>query len=204
MEIDAKLVKQLRDRSGLPMMQCKKALQETNGDLDKAADWLAKQGAKIAEKKAGRETKEGAIGTYLHHDGRTAVLVEVNCESAQVAKTEDFLALCRDLALHIAFHDPVAVSREAVPAEIVAKEREIILSVMDQDPKMADKPAEMKSKIAEGKLGRFFAERVLLEQPFVKDTSGKTSVKDRIDQAVLKVRENITVRRYVRFRVGDA
>ena len=201
MAIDAKLVKELRDRTGLPMMQCKKALLENDGDLDKSEEWLQKQGAKIAEKKAGRETKEGAIGFYLHHDGRVSAMVEVNCETAQVAKTEDFTSLAKDLALHVAFHDPVAVDRDGVPEAVVLKERDIILGQLEMDEKMASKPDEMKAKIAEGKLNKFFSERCLLEQPFVKED--KISVKERIEQAVLKVRENITVRRYDRYKVGE-
>jgi elongation factor Ts len=204
MAIEAKLVKELRDRTGLPMMQCKKALEESSGDLDKAEDLLAKQGAKIAEKKAGRETKEGTIGFYLHHDGKTAVMVELNCETDFVAKNAEFRELAKDLAMHVAFHDPVAVTREDVPAEMVAKERDIILGQLELDEKMKGKPDQVKEKIAEGKLNKFYAERVLLEQPFVKDTSGKTSVKQLIEQIVLKLRENITVGRFARFKVGEA
>jgi len=205
MAIEAKTVKELRDRTGLPMMQCKKALVENDGDLAKAEEWLQKQGAKIAEKKAGRETSQGAIGSYVHHDKSIGVLVEVNCETAQVAKTDDFLDLAKDLSLHVASHDPVAlaVGREQIPEEAVARERDIILGQLEQDPKMKDKPDQVKTKIAEGKLNKFYSERALLEQSFVKDSTGKTSVKDRIEQAVLKVRENVTVRRFVRFRVGE-
>jgi elongation factor Ts len=203
MAIDAKQVKELRERTGLPMMQCKKALTEMGGDIAKAEEHLAKQGAKIAEKKAGRETKEGTIGFYLHHDGKTAVMVELNCETDFVAKNEDFKALAKDIALHIAFHDPVAVKREDVPPELIEKEKDIILGQLEQDPKMQGKPDGVKEKIAEGKLNKFFSERVLLEQPFVKDTSGKTSVKELIEQVVLKLRENISVGRYRRMKVGE-
>ena len=203
MAIEAKQVKELRDRTGLPMMQCKKALTETGGDLDKAEEHLAKQGAKIAEKKAGRATKEGTIGFYLHHDGKTAVMVELNCETDFVAKNEDFKALAKDICLHIAFADPVAVKREDVPEELVAKEKNIILGQLEEDPKMQGKPDGVKEKIAEGKLNKFFAERVLMEQPFAKDTSGKTSVKQLIETVVLKLRENITVGRFQRYKIGE-
>ncbi|MHC4858859.1 MAG: translation elongation factor Ts [Planctomycetota bacterium] len=203
MAIDAKLVKELRDRTGLPMMQCKNALSETDGNLDKAEEYLAKQGAKIAEKKAGRETKEGTIGFYIHHDKKTAVMVELLCETDFVAKNEEFQALAKDLAMHVAFHDPVAARREEVPEKLLEKERGIILGQLEQDPKMKDKPDQVKEKIAEGKLNKFYAERVLLEQPFVKDTSGKTSVKALIEQIVLKLRENISVGRFLRLKIGE-
>ncbi|MEN8150326.1 MAG: translation elongation factor Ts [Planctomycetota bacterium] len=202
MGIDAKVVKELRERTGLPMMQCKKALTETEGDIDKAADLLAKQGAKIAEKKAGRATSEGTVGFYLHHDGKTAVMVELNCETDFVAKNDDFKALAKDIALHVAFHDPVAVKREDVPAELIAHEKEIIMGQLEEDPKMAGKPDGVKEKIAEGKLNKFYAERVLLEQPFVKDPSVGT-VKELIESTVLKLRENIGVGRYVRYKIGE-
>ena len=203
MGIDAKLVKELRERTGLPMMQCKKALTEMDGDIEKAEEHLAKQGAKIAEKKAGRATKEGTIGFYLHHDVKTAVMVELNCETDFVAKNDDFKALAKDIALHVAFHDPVAAKREDVPAELIEKERNIILGMLEEDPKMQGKPDGVKEQIATGKLNKFFAERVLLEQPFVKDTSGKTSVKELIESVVLKLRENITIGRFQRYKIGE-
>jgi elongation factor Ts len=203
MGIDAKQVKELRERTGLPMMQCKKALEETGGDIARAEEHLAKQGAKIAEKKAGRATKEGTIGFYLHHDGKIAVMVELNCETDFVAKNDDFRALAKDIALHIAFADPVAAKREDVPEDIVQKEKNIILGQLEEDPKMQGKPDGVKEKIAEGKLNKFYSERVLLEQPFAKDTSGKTSIKELIETVVLKLRENITVGRFQRFKVGE-
>jgi elongation factor Ts len=203
MGIDAKMVKELRERTGLPMMQCKTALVETDGDINKAEEHLAKQGAKIAEKKARRATKEGTIGFYLHHDGKTAVMVELNCETDFVAKNDDFKALAKDLCLHIAFADPVAVKREDVAPDLVEKEKSIILGQLEEDPKMQGKPDGVKEKIAEGKLNKFFAERVLLEQAFAKDTTGKTSIKQLIENVVLKLRENITVGRFQRYRVGE-
>ena len=203
MGIDAKTVKELRERTGLPMMQCKNALTEMNGDIEKAEEHLAKQGAKIAEKKAGRATKEGTIGFYLHHDGKTAVMVELNCETDFVANTDDFKALAQDIALHVAFHDPVAATREDVPADLIEKQKSLILGQLEEDPKMQGKPEGVREKIAEGKLNKFFAERVLLEQPFVKDTSGKTSVKQLIEATVLKLRENIGVGRYQRYKIGE-
>lgn len=203
MAIDAKTVKSLREETGLPMMQCKKALEESAGDLEKAKEFLRKQGAKMAEKRGHRETSEGTIGNYLHHDGRTGVLLELNCETDFVARSEDFTALARDLALHVAFHDPVAIRREEVPAEVVEKERELILGQMDQDEKTRSKPEEVRRKIAEGRLDKFYAERVLLEQPFVRDPSGRTTVKDLIQQTMQKTGENISVRRFVRYRIGD-
>ena len=201
MGIDAKQVKELRELTDLPMMQCKKALAETNGDIEKAVELLRLQGAKMAEKKAHRDTGDGAIGSYIHHNGKLGVLVELNCETDFVARNEDFQELLKDLALHIAFHDPIAVDRAGVPAQIVEKERAIILGQMEEDEKMRSKPEQVKLKIAEGKIDKFFSERVLLEQPFVRDD--KMTVTERIQQAIAKLRENITVGRFVRIKVGE-
>ncbi len=201
MEISAKQVKELRDATGLPMMMCKKALEECNGNFEHAVDHLRKQGAKLAEKRAHRETGDGAVGVYLHHDGKTGVMLEVNCETDFVAKGDAFQALLRDLMLHIAFHNPISVAREQVPPEVVAKEREIILGQLDQDEKIRGKPDQVKQKIAEGKLEKFYADRVLLEQPFVRDD--KITVRDLVRQAIQKTGENITIRRFVRYKVGE-
>ena len=195
MEIDSKLVAALRNDTGAGMMECKKALTEAGGDLGKAKDILRKRGVEVAAKKGARETKNGWIGTYIHHNGRVGVLVELLCETDFVAKTQDFQDLLKDLAMHIAHSDPVAVRREEVPAEIVAKEREIYAAQLD-----ANKPEAVREKILQGKIDAFFKERCLLEQPFVKDP--KLSVKDLIQQKVQKTGENIQFSRFTRFEIG--
>ena len=201
MAVDAKKVKELREQTGLPMMECKRALEESGGDVEGAKELLRKRGAKIADKKAHRETGDGTMGMYLHHDKKLAVVVEVNCETDFVAKNEDFQDLAKEIALHVAFHDPIAVRREEVPAEVVEKERELIMGQLDEDEKLKDQPAQVKEKIAEGKMEKFFAERCLLEQPYVKDD--KLTVQELVNQRIQKLRENITVSRFVRYRVGE-
>ncbi|MCX7804505.1 MAG: translation elongation factor Ts [Planctomycetota bacterium] len=200
MEIEAKKVKELRDLTGLGMMDCKKALQETGGDIEKAKEWLRKQGLDKAMKKAARVTREGAIGVYQHHDGKLVAIVEVNCETDFAAKNEEFRSLCRDLAMHVAARNPAVVKREDMPAEAVEKEKEIQREALKNDPKMAGKPPEAAEKILEGRMAKFFEENVLLEQPFVKDE--KRTVEETIKSYVAKIGENITVRRFQVFRVG--
>ena len=201
MAVDAKLVMELRKITDLPMMQCKKALTETDGDVQKAVELLRMQGAKMAEKKAHRETGDGAVGTYVHHNGSLGVMVELNCETASVAKNELFLDLIKQIALHIAFHDPIAINREGVSPEAVEQERALILGQLDEDEKMRSKPDQVKEKIAEGKIDKFFKERVLLEQAYVKDD--KITVQELISQTISKLRENITVGRFARYKVGE-
>ena len=156
MSVDAKRVMELRKITDLPMMQCKKALTETDGDVEKAVELLRMQGAKMAEKKAHRETGDGAVGFYIHHNGKLGVLVELNCETDFVAKNEDFQNLIKAISLHIAFHDPIAIDREGVAPEAVEKERALILGQLDEDESMKNKPDQVKEKIAEGKLDKFF------------------------------------------------
>jgi elongation factor Ts len=201
MAVDAKRVMELRKITDLPMMQCKKALTETDGDVEKAVELLRMQGAKMAEKKAHRETGDGSVGVYIHHNGKLGVLVELNCETDFVAKNDDFQQLLKDISLHIAFHDPIAINREGVSPEAVEKERGLILGQLDEDEKMKNKPDQVKEKISEGKLDKFFKERVLLEQAFVRDD--KMTVQDLISQTISKLRENITVGRFARFKVGE-
>ncbi len=200
MEIDAKKVKELRDITGLGVMDCKKALQETQGDIEKAREWLRKQGLDKAMKKAARTAKEGAIGVYQHHDGKLVALVEVNCETDFAARNEEFRALCRDLAMHVAAKNPSVVKREDIPAETLEKEKEIQREALKNDPKMAGKPPEALDKVLEGRMAKFFEENVLLEQPFVKDE--KHTVEETIKSYVAKIGENIAVRRFQVFRVG--
>ncbi len=195
MEIDSKLVAKLRQETGTGMMDCKKALAECSGDFEKAKEHLRKRGLEIANKKGSRETRNGWIGSYIHHNGRVGVLVEVLCETDFVAKTPEFQELLKDLAMHIAHSDPVAIRREDVPAEVVEKEKEIYAAQIDPG-----KPPQVREKILSGKLEGFFKERCLLEQPFVKDP--KMSVKDLIQQKIQKTGENIQFSRFARFAIG--
>jgi elongation factor Ts len=195
MEIDPKLVAQLRQETGAGMMDCKKALSETGGSFDKAKDHLRKRGMEIAEKKGGRETKNGWIGSYIHHNGRVGVMVEVLCETDFVAKTAEFQELVKDLCMHIAMTDPLAVRREDISPELVEKEREIYAAQVPPD-----KPAAVREKILQGKVDSFFKERCLLEQPFIKDP--KVSIKDLIQGKIQKTGENILLRRFARFEIA--
>ena len=194
MEIDSKLVARLRQETGTGMMDCKKALAETHGDFDKAKEHLRKRGLEIANKKGSRETKNGWIGSYIHHNGRVGVLVEVLCETDFVAKTTEFQDLLRDLAMQIAHSDPIAIRREEVPADLVEKEKEIFAAQID-----AGKPPAVREKILAGKIDAFFKERCLLEQPFVKNP--KQSVKDLIQEQIQKTGENIQFSRFARFAI---
>ncbi len=198
-EIPAKLVYQLRAETGAGMMDCKQALNECGGDIEKAKDWLRKKGKQIADKKADRETKAGAISSYVHGIGKIGVLLELKCESDFVAKNEDFQALGRDLCMQIAAASPakaIAATKEQMPADLIAKEKEIAAAQVPPG-----KPAQVVEKIVEGKLADFFKQRVLLEQPFVKDPG--ITVRDRLQAAIGKMGENITVGRFVRYELGE-
>ncbi|HEV8266396.1 MAG TPA: translation elongation factor Ts [Gemmatimonadales bacterium] len=197
-EIPAKLVAELRARTGAGMMDCKKALEETGGDLEKAVDVLRKKGAAKADKRAAREASEGLIGSYVHHDGRIGVLVEVNCETDFVARTEDFRALAKDLALHIASAKPLAVRIEDVPAELVEREKRVYEGQVAEQKK----PEQIRAKIVEGMLKKFYEDNVLLEQKFVKDD--KRTVGDLVKEVAAKTGEKVDVRRFVRFERGGA
>jgi elongation factor Ts len=197
MEITAALVKELRDRSGVGMMECKKALVETGGNIDKAFDYLRKAGAAKALKKEGREAKEGVVISYIHPGAKLGVLLELNCETDFVAKTEDFTNLGNDIAMHIAATDPLAVSSEDISDEVIEKEKEIY---SDQANK-TNKPAEIIEKMVEGRLKKFFKENVLIEQDFVKDPN--KTIKDIITDTVGKLGENIVVSRFGRFQLGE-
>ena len=164
-DIPAKLVAELRARTGAGMMDCKKALEETGGDLEKAVDLLRTKGAAKADKRAGREASEGLIGHYVHHDGKIGVLVELNCETDFVARTDDFKTLARDLAVHIAATNPLAVRIEDLPADVVQRERQVYEAQVAEQKK----PEQIRAKIVEGMLKKFYEERVLLEQKFVRD-----------------------------------
>ncbi len=197
MEITAALVKELRDRSGVGMMECKKALVETGGNIDKAFDHLRKAGAAKALKKEGREAKEGVVISYIHPGAKLGVLLELNCETDFVAKTEDFVNLGNDIAMHIAATDPLAVASEDISSEVIEKEKEIY----SDQAKKTNKPAEIIEKMVEGRLKKFYKENVLIEQDFVKDPN--KTIKDIITDTVGKLGENIVVSRFTRFQLGE-
>jgi len=196
-KIDARLVKELREKSGAPMGDCLKALQESKGNMEEAFVILRKRGMASAQKKASRSTNEGAVGQYIHAGGKIGVIVEVNCESDFVARTEDFQELLKDIAMHIAATDPRYIRREDVTPEDLEREKEIYRA---QTAAMG-KPANVVEKIVDGKMGKFYEEVCLLEQPFIKEQS--VTIKDLIATKVGKLGENITVRRFARFKVGD-
>ncbi|MGA8015880.1 MAG: translation elongation factor Ts [Candidatus Dormiibacterota bacterium] len=201
-EISAALVKELREMTGAGMMDCKRALVESDGDLEKAKDWLRQHGMAQAEKKAGRSTDEGMIEAYLHSVGgmppKVGVLVEVNCESDFVAKTDDFRRLARELALQVAGARPLHVRREDVPKEIVERELEVYRGQAE------GKPAAIVDKIVQGKLDSFFGDVCLLEQAWIRDEKHKKKVSELIAETVAKLGENITVARFARFAVGES
>jgi elongation factor Ts len=194
--IPAKLVAELRARTGAGMMDCKKALQETGGDLEKAVDLLRQRGAVKAEKRAGREASEGVIGSYVHHDGSIGVLVEVNCETDFVARTEDFKVLAKDLAIHVAATRPLAVRVDDLPPTVVERERQVYEALVKEQ----EKPEAIRAKIVEGMMKKFYEETVLLEQKFAKDD--KRTVGELVKALSAKTGENVQVRRFVRYELG--
>jgi elongation factor Ts len=193
--ITAAQVRELRDMSGAPMMDCKRALDENKGDVSAASEWLRKKGIASAAKKSARSTGEGVVHSYVHHNGRVGVLLEVNCETEFVAKTDPFKDFCNDVALHVASMAPRHLSRDEVPAEVIEAEREILRSQVDPG-----KPKEIQDKILEGRIAKFLAEICLLDQPFVKDDS--KTVDQLRAETVGRIGENIVIRRFVRFEVG--
>ena len=197
-EIPAKLVAELRARTGAGMMDCKRALEETGGDLEKAIDQLRKKGVAKAEKRAGREATEGIIGSYIHHDGAIGVLVEVNCETDFVARTEDFKALAKEVAVHVAATRPLAVRIEDLPAELVQREKQVYESQVAEQKK----PEQIRAKIVDGMLKKFYEDNVLLEQKFVKDDT--RTVGELVKELSAKTGENVQVRRFVRFELGGS
>ncbi len=196
MSISADKVKELREKTGVGFMECKAALQEANGDMENATTILRKKGLASAAKKAGRETKEGLIGSYIHN-GKIGVLVEINCESDFVARNADFQALVKDVAMHIAASDPRFVRKEDVTSDILMKEREIY----KEQARATGKPENVLDKIVEGRMSKFYSECCLLEQPFVKDPS--VTVKDHVAAHIQKIGENIQIRRFVRYKLGE-
>ena len=194
--ITAQIVNELRSRTGAGLMDCKKALVETDGDMDAAAEILRKKGAATRDKKAGRSASQGTVASYINMGGRIGVLVEVNCESDFVAKNELFQNFARDIAMHIAAAAPRFITREEVPAEEIAKETEIVKAQCEGKPAMAIE------KIVAGKLDKYYSEICLLDQPYVKDSTGKTTVNDLITEQITKTGENIKISRFSRFQIG--
>ncbi len=197
MMITAGMVKELRERTGAGMMDCKKALTETNGDMDKAIDYLREKGLAAAAKKAGRVAAEGLVESYIHGGGRIGVLVEVNCETDFVAKTEGFKALAKDIAMQIAAANPAYVSREEVPAEILEHEREVLRAQALNE----GKPAQIVEKMIVGRIEKYYKEVCLLEQVFIKDTD--KTITQLINENIAKIGENIAVRRFTRYQLGE-
>ena len=197
-EIPAKLVAELRARTGAGMMDCKKALEETEGNMEKAVDVLRKKGAAKAEKRAGREATEGWIGAYVHHDGSIGALVELNCETDFVARTPEFKELAKEIALHVASAKPLAVRIEDLPADVVARERQVYAEQVAEQKK----PENIRAKIVDGMMKKFYEERVLLEQKYVRDD--KRTIGELVKELSAKTGENVQLRRFVRFELGGA
>jgi elongation factor Ts len=197
MEISANLVKNLRERTGAGMMDCKKALEESAGDVEKAIEFLRIRGLSKAAKKAGRETSEGLVVSYIHPGNRIGVLLEVNCETDFVARTDDFQNLVKNLAMHIAAAAPLGVTREDIPADLLAKEKEVFRAQALEE----GKPAAVVDKIVQGRIDKFYAEAALMDQVYVKDNDKK--VADLVGEAIAKLGENIKVARFARFQLGQ-
>jgi elongation factor Ts len=199
MATTAERVRELRDKTGAGVMDCKEALAACQDDLDKAVDWLRKKGVASAAKRANREAREGVIGTYVHHTGKLGVMIEINCESDFVARTEPVQELARNLAMQVASANPTYVAREDVPAEAIEREKDIYRSQLADQKK----PPQVLDKIIEGKLGKFFEDVCLLEQAYQRDTTGKTKVADLLSEVSAKTGEKIAVRRFTRYQVGS-
>jgi elongation factor Ts len=196
-EVSANMVKELREKTGAGMMDCKKALAESGGNFEKAIDYLRQKGLATAAKRAGRVASEGVVGSYVHAGGKIGVMVEVNSETDFVAKTDDFLAFAKDMAMHIAASSPLYLQRENVPPEVLEREREIYRA----QAKEGGKPEKIWDRIVDGKLEKFYGEVCLLEQPFVKDPDIK--VQDLLNTLVGKMGEKVEIRRFTRFQVGE-
>jgi elongation factor Ts len=197
LQISALLIKELREKTGVGIMDCKDALQESDGNIDKAIDYLRKKGIATAKKRGGRTTSQGQVQSYIHAGGKIGVLVEVNCETDFTGKTEDFANFVKDIAIQIAATNPIAINRERVADDILEKEREIYYT----QAKESGKPEKVIDKIVEGKLKKFYSEACLLEQPFVK--TPEITVQDLLNEMIAKTGENIVVRRFIRFQLGE-
>jgi len=196
-EISALLIKELRDKTGVGIMDCKKALKECDGDIEQAVDYLRRKGIAIAKKRGERSASEGRIQSYIHTGGKIGVLVEVNCETDFSANSKEFAEFVKNLAMHIAATNPIAVDRERIPSEIIEREKGIYLS----QAKDSGKPEKIIEKIVEGKMNRFFAEASLLEQQYVKNPD--ITIEDLLNELIAKTGENIVINRFVRFQLGE-
>ncbi len=201
MSITAEMVKSLREKTGAGMMECKKALTEANGNEEKAIEILRKSGLTTAKKRESRIAAEGAVGSYIHMGGKVGVLVEVNCETDFVARGEDFQKFVKDLAMHICASEPLYVSREEVPSEVIEKEREIAREQAKADPKNANKPENIIEKMVQGRIDKFMTESVLVDQPFVKDQS--MTIAELVTGLTAKTGEKINIRRFTRYKMGE-
>jgi elongation factor Ts len=195
--ITSEMVRTLREKTGAGMMECKKALTESNGDFERAVSLLRQKGLASAEKKAGRVTSEGIIGSYIHM-GKIGTMVEINCETDFVARTEDFKELVKDISMHIAAANPSYISRDEVPQDVIENEKEIYRV------QIKDKPQHVIEKIVEGKLDKFYTDTCLLDQIFIKDPEQKKKIKDLISDNIARLGENIVIRRFVRFQLGES
>ncbi len=198
MNIDAKLVKELRSKTGAGMMDCKNALKKSNGSLEEAVDYLRKSGVAKAEKKGSRDTKEGIVYSYIHAGGRLGVLIEVNCETDFVAKTDGFIELVHNLAMQIAATNPIALDRDSIPESVISREKDIY----EDQAKSSGKPNNIIEKMVDGRMNKFFQENCLVEQAYIKDSEKKVS--ELLTESIATLGENITVSRYVRFAVGES
>ena len=198
MAISTSSIKELREKTGVGIMDCKLALKECNGNVDKAVDYLRKKGIATAKKRGGRITSQGQIQSYIHAGGKIGVLVEVNCETDFTGKTQDFSVFVKDMAMQIAAANPIAIDRENVPAELLQREKDIYAT----QAKESGKPEKIIDKIVEGKLNKFFSEVCLLEQPFVKNPD--ITIQDLLNEMMAKTGENIVIRRFVRFQLGES
>ena len=200
-DIKASMIKVLREKTGAGMVDCKNALLDADGDLEKAIVLLRKKGIATAGKKAGRVTAEGAVGSYIHMGGKVGVMIEINCESDFVARGDEFQQLVKDIAMHVAAIDPKYVKLEDVPEAEVEKERAILMDQLKNDEKNANKPQDVLKKIIEGRLNRFYEEIVLTEQPFVKDPS--KTIGQLVTEKIASIKENISIRRFTRYKMGE-
>ncbi|MBF0529234.1 MAG: translation elongation factor Ts [Deltaproteobacteria bacterium] len=197
LEITAKMVKELRDKTNAGMMDCKQALAATEGDVGKAVDWLRQKGLLTARKRSGRATREGEVHAYIHAGGKIGVMVEVNCETDFVAKTDQFREFTHNVAMHIAAANPLCLDSASIPADLMAREKEIYrVQALE-----SGKPEKVVEKIIEGRIKKFYAEVCLLDQPFIKDPN--ISIKDLLNDTVAKLGENINIRRFIRYQVGE-
>ncbi|MFZ4985836.1 MAG: translation elongation factor Ts [Blastocatellia bacterium] len=201
MAITSEMVRNLREKTGAGMMECKKALTEADGDEEKAIDILRKSGLASAKKREGRIAAEGAVSSYIHMGGKVGVLLEINCETDFVARSDDFQRFIRDIAMHICASEPQYVTREEVPTEVIDKEKEIALGQATADPKNANKPANIIEKMVQGRIDKFLTDAVLLQQPFVKDQT--ITISDLVTQMTAKTGEKVSIRRFTRYKLGE-